>query len=123
MPKGIRVKPSKPVSLFGMIVGIVFVFIGLFVVIPNAGMFGVFWTLIAVGITGFQAYNFFGDKGVASWEIDIDTGANAETNNQSTSVSGDFETRLRKLNRLKEDGLITEEEFQKKREEILREKW
>jgi len=123
MPKGIRVKPSKPVSLFGMIVGIVFVFIGLFVAIPIAGMFGVFWTLIAVGITGFQAYNFFGDKGVASWEIDIDTGANAETNNQSTSVSGDFETRLRKLNSLKEDGLITEEEFQKKREEILREKW
>jgi len=123
MPRGIRVKPSKPASLFGMIVSIVFVFIGLFVVIPNAGMFGVFWTLIAVGITGFQAYNFFGDKGVASWEIDIDTGANAETNNQSTSVSGDFETRLRKLNRLKEDGLITEEEFQKKREEILREKW
>lgn len=123
MPKGIRVKPSKPASLFGMIVGIVFVLIGLFIVIPSAGMFGVFWTMIAVGITGFQAYNFFGDKGVASWEIDIDNGANAETNNQSTSVSGDFETRLRKLNRLKEDGLITEEEFQKKREEILREKW
>ncbi|WP_094550077.1 SHOCT domain-containing protein [Petroclostridium xylanilyticum] len=123
MPRGIRVKPSKPASLFGMIVGIVFVFIGLFVAIPSAGMFGVFWTLIAVGITGFQAYNFFGDKGVASWEIDIDTGANAEMKNQSISVSGDFETRLRKLNRLKEDGLITEEEFQKKREEILREKW
>lgn len=123
MPRGIRVKPSKPASLFGMIVGIVFVFIGLFVAIPSAGMFGVFWTLIAVGITGFQAYNFFGDKGVASWEIDIDTGANAEMNNRSVSVSGDFETRLRKLNRLKEDGLITEEEFQKKREEILREKW
>jgi len=123
MPKGIRVKPSKPASLFGMIVGIVFVLIGLFIVIPSAGMFGVFWTMIAVGITGFQAYNFFGHKGVASWEIDIDTGTNAETNNQSTSVSGNFETRLRKLNRLKEDGLITEEEFQKKREEILREKW
>ena len=106
-----------------MIVGIVFVFIGLFVVIPGAGLFGIFWTLIAVGITGFQAYNFFDDKDVASWEINIDTGANAETNNQSASVSGDFETRLRKLNRLKEDGLITEEEFQKKREEILREKW
>lgn len=123
MPKGIRVKPSKPASLFGMIVGIVFVFIGLFVAIPSAGMFGVFWTLIAVGITGFQAYNFFCDKGVASWEIDIDTSTNAETNNQPISVVGDFETRLRKLNSLKEDGLITEEEFHKKREEILREKW
>jgi len=73
-----------------MIVGIVFVFIGLFVVIPGAGLFGIFWTLIAVGITGFQAYNFFDDKDVASWEINIDTGANAEMNNQSISVSGDF---------------------------------
>ena len=90
MPKGIRVKPSKPASLFGMIVGIVFVFIGLFVVIPSAGLFGILWTLIAVGITGFQAYNFFGNKGVASWEIDIDNGANEEKNNQSISVSGDF---------------------------------
>jgi uncharacterized SAM-binding protein YcdF (DUF218 family) len=123
MPRGIKVKPSKPASLFGMIVGIVFVLIGLFVAIPSAGMFGVFWTLIAVGITGFQAYNFFVGKGVASWEIDIDNGANEEKNNQPISVVGDFETRLRKLNRLKEDGLITEEEFQKKREEILREKW
>jgi len=122
MPRGIRVKPSKPASLFGMIVGIVFVLIGLFIVIPVGGLFGIFWTLAAVAITGFQAYNFFGDKGVASWEIDIDDGAN-KYNNQSANVRDDFEIRLRKLNRLKEDGLITEEEFQKKREEILREKW
>jgi len=122
MPRGIRVKPSKPASLFGMIVGIVFVLIGLFIVIPLGGLFGIFWTLAAVAMTGFQAYNFFGDKGVASWEIDIDDGAN-KYNNQSANVRDDFEIRLRKLNRLKEDGLITEEEFQKKREEILREKW
>ncbi|NLZ52271.1 MAG: SHOCT domain-containing protein [Thermoanaerobacteraceae bacterium] len=106
-----------------MILGIIFVCIGLFAAIPAAGIFGVFWTLVAVGITGFQAYNFFSDKGVASWEIETDDGNNEEKNNQSTSVSDDFEIRLRKLNRLKEDGLITEEEFQKKREEILREKW
>ncbi len=123
MPKGIRVKPSKASSLFGMIVGTIFVFVGLFVVIPTAGMFGVFWTLMAVAITGVQAYNFFGDKGVASWEIDIDNGTDTETNSQSKPINDDFEIRLRKLNRLKEDGLITDEEFQKKREEILREKW
>ncbi|NLM09242.1 MAG: SHOCT domain-containing protein [Clostridiaceae bacterium] len=123
MAKRVRVKPSKPSSLFGMIIGIIFVLIGLFIAIPIFGILGVLWTLVAVGITGYQAYNFFGDKGVASWEIDIDNGSNEEKNIQSTSVSGDFEIRLRKLNRLKEDGLITEEEFQKKREEILREKW
>jgi len=120
MPKRIKVKPSKPASLFGMILGTIFVFIGLFIAIPVAGIFGVLWTLVAVGITGLQAYNFFGDKGVASWEIETDE---EERDNQSISLSGDFEIRLRKLNMLKEDGLITEEEFQKKREEILREKW
>ena len=119
MPKRIKVKPSKPASLFGMILGTIFVFIGLFIAIPAAGIFGVFWTLVAVGMTAFQAYNFFSGKGVASWEIETD---DEEKDNQSTSLSGDFEIKLRKLNRLKEDGLITEEEFQKKREEILREK-
>ena len=106
-----------------MIVGITLVFIGIFSAIPQTGLFGVFWTLAAVGITVFQAYNFFSNKGVAPWEIDVNDNSNVESNNQFTSASSDFETRLRKLNRLKEDGLITEEEFQKKREELLREKW
>lgn len=123
MSRRIRVKHSKPLSLLGMIVGIALVFIGIFTAIPQTGMFGVFWTLTAVGITVFQAYNFFSNKGVASWEIDVDEGSNIEKNNRLASASGDFETRLRKLNKLKEDGLITEEEFRMKREELLREKW
>jgi len=123
MPRKVKVKPSKPSSLFGMIMGIIFVLIGLFTAIPTAGIFGLFWTLIAVGMTCYQAYNFFSDKDVASWEINIDDGIDEENNDHSISASGDFEIRLRKLNRLREDGLITEEEFRKKREEILREKW
>jgi len=123
MPKKVKVKPSKPSSLFGMIMGIIFVLIGLFMAIPTAGIFGIFWTLIAVVITCYQAYNFFSDKGVASWEVNIDDGVDEQKNDHSISASGDFEIRLRKLNRLREDGLITEEEFRKKREEILREKW
>ncbi|WP_084605799.1 SHOCT domain-containing protein [Tepidibacter formicigenes] len=35
----------------------------------------------------------------------------------------DFEVKLRKLNDLMKDGLINEEEFKRKREEILSEKW
>jgi len=122
MPKRIKVRPSKPASLFGMILGIIFVLIGLSVAIPSAGIFGVLWTLIAVGITGFQAYNFFSDKGATSWEIDIDDYNKGESK-ELESISNDFEVKLRKLHKLKEDGLITEEEFQKKREEVLREKW
>ena len=37
--------------------------------------------------------------------------------------TGDFESRLRKLERLKQDGLIAEPEYFAKREKILQEKW
>jgi hypothetical protein len=36
---------------------------------------------------------------------------------------GDFEVRLRKLEALKRDGLLSESEYREKREQILREKW
>jgi hypothetical protein len=37
--------------------------------------------------------------------------------------AGDFETRLRKLEALKRDGLLSEEEYRAKRDEVMREKW
>ena len=36
---------------------------------------------------------------------------------------GDFDSRLRKLEGLRTDGLIDKEEYQRKRSEILAEKW
>lgn len=42
---------------------------------------------------------------------------------EATNPNGDFEQKLRKLAKLKEDGLINEEEFSKKREEIMNQKW
>jgi len=107
-----RVKPSKSQSLVGMIAGLVFVVIG-FSLMPMMGMFGIIWTLFALAIGGMHAYNFFSNRGVASWEIDVD----------STNREGDFEARLRKLKRLKEDGLISENEFEKKRTEIMKSEW
>jgi hypothetical protein len=112
----VRVKPSKSSSLMGMIVGGVFVLIGLTTAIPMAGGFGIFWTLAALGITGVNAYNFFSANGVATWEIDSD-------NNDRNQSNTDFETKLRSLNKLLEDGLISEEEFQKKRDDIINQKW
>jgi len=117
MRRKVRVKPSKASSLMGMIVGTVFVLIGLAVVIPNVGAFGVFWTLIAVAITGMNAFNYFSKEGIASMEMDIDS------SEVSMSSSDDFAARLRKLTQLRDDGLITEDEFQQKRREILGEKW
>lgn len=117
MNRRVRMRPSKPASFMGMIVGGIFVFIGIFMVIPTFGFFGIFWTLMACAITGSQAYNLFSKKGMASWEMDIEE-------SQSQPVPKvDFEEKLVKLNRLKEEGLISEEEFQSKRDEVMREKW
>ncbi len=49
-------------------------------------------------------------------EMDIDS--------SEVSISpDDFSVRLRKLNQLRDDGLISEDEFYEKRREILEEKW
>jgi len=37
-----------------------------------AGMFGVFWTLVAVGITGSHAYNVFSEKGFSQYQVDVE---------------------------------------------------
>ena len=53
-------RPSKSQAVFGGVVGIIFVCIGLFLVIPTFGLFGILWTLIAAGITGMNFYQAFG---------------------------------------------------------------
>lgn len=108
----VRVRQSRSSSLVGMITGGIFVLIGVSTVVPMAGGFGLLWTLFALVITGMNAYNFFSDKGVAAWEID----------SEESSVI-DFDDRLRSLTKLKDDGLISEEEFAEKRKEIIEQKW
>ncbi|MDR3601586.1 MAG: SHOCT domain-containing protein [Desulfosporosinus sp.] len=112
----IWVRPSKSQSLVGMIGGVVFVIIG-FSIMPMMGVFGIIWTLMALLIGGLHAYNFFSSKSVALWEIDLDL-----TKGTANSEE-EFETRLRKLEKLKEDGLISENEFEKKRTEIIQSEW
>ncbi|MGE6260107.1 hypothetical protein ACQKCU_19875 [Heyndrickxia sporothermodurans] len=106
-----RVKPSKSSSVLGMIVGIIFIFIGI-TQVSQFGAFGIIWTLIAIAITGYHTINVFSTKGVATYQVDIQE--NNPENNESM---------LRQLYRLKEENIISEEEYQKKKEEILNTKW
>ena len=73
-----RVRPSKPVSLVVMLIGIVFVGLGVFVLIPETGIFGVLWTLAAAGITAYHAVNVFSERSVAAGVVDFDTDARSE---------------------------------------------
>ena len=132
MSKKIKVRPGKTQSKAGFIVGIVFCLIGVFVAIPIAGLFGVLWTGVAVWITYSHYRNGFTDKPISNRVIEIEDDGNSAT--VRTGVFDDFRTsydvsmetdsediegRLRKLQNLYQQGLITAEEYEKKKQEIL----
>lgn len=119
MPRA-RVKPGRGVSAMGMVMGLVFVGIGLFVVIPTFGAFGLAWTLMALVAVGFNAFNAFSDRGIATTEIEVDRlPAKLDIPEQKL----DFDDRLRKLEALRSEGLISETEYQDKRRQMMDADW
>lgn len=114
--KRVTYRPSKSQAVFGGVVGVIFILIGVAVVIPSFGPFGVIWTLIAVGITIFNFYQAFG-KGYIGPEIRIEDEEGTDT---PPAGSGTAATRLQQLQSLYDQGLITGEEYEAKRQEILR---
>ena len=110
-------RPSRATGILGTVMGGVFVLIGIFFAIPNAGAFGVLWTLFAVAITAFNAYNAFGKKYVGP---EIRTEEDGAEDAPAAAQAGAAE-RLRELEGLRAQGLITEEEYARKRQEILSE--
>lgn len=117
-------RPSKGESIFAGIVGVIFVLIGLFVAIPTFGPFGILWTLLAAGSTGLSLYRAFGEKYVGP-EIRIEDeeapGAAEEISPSPAVPQPSAEARLKQLEDLREKRLITANEFEEKRKEILKE--
>lgn len=115
MSKKIKVKPGKSQSMVGFFIGIIFCAIGLFVVIPTFGAFGVLWSVMALIITVTNGINAFSDKGIATHSIEI------EDTDKFSQEKESMESRLEKLKGLYEKNLITEEEYEKKKKELLQE--
>ena len=99
MRKRVTYRPSKSGSVMGGVVGVIFVLIGLFVVIPTFSMaggfgaiFGVFWTIVAGVIAGTNFYQAFG-KGYIGPEIHIEEEGGAE-HAQAAAAPGDTQARL-----------------------------
>ena len=113
-------RPTRAGSIFGVVIGAVFVLIGFTVVLPNAGIFGLFWTGIAVAIMAFQIYILVSGKGAYRVEMEEETLPGPEEASQG--IAG-VEERLQTLQRLYDQRLITREEYDQKRQEILAEKW
>lgn len=117
------IRPSKGVSKFSFFIGLGFTAFGIVFIIgafftPIAIMtvpFAIIWTSIAIFNT-YRAYkNGFTEEGIAIYEID----SISKDNEQGI----DFEEKLRKIDRLKREGLISEEEYNKKRAEIMGKEW
>ena len=103
-------RPNKVNSVMGGVVGAIFVLIGIFVAIPNFGVFGIFWTACAAVITATNFYQAFGSKYIGP-EIEIEDEPEADNT----------QARLEKLRKLYESSLISREEYEEKRKEILKE--
>lgn len=132
MSKKIHVRPGKSQSKLGFVVGIVFCLIGVFVVIPTFGLFGIIWTAVAGLITFSHYRNGFTDKPINSKVIEIEENGEAVTVTthkgfqsysydieSSKPKQEDAEERLRKLVNLYTQSLITREEYEQKKKEIL----
>ena len=118
-------RPSKANGVFGVIWGGIFVLIGLVVVIPSFGAFGILWTLMAGGITVYNAYMAFGKKYVGP-EINIEEDIPEqemyipeEQAAHTESIGLSVEARLEQLRRLYDSGLIDNDEYQAKKKDIL----
>ena len=125
--KRVRVKPGKAQSTVSFVVGLAFVLVGLVMVVPTFGPFGLLWTGVAVAITVINGLNAFGKKGVPTMEIyseeedDEAPSPAREDHDHIPSTALTTQERLEQLQTLKEAGLLTDEEYRNKREEILRE--
>ena len=115
MRRRMRYRPSRANCIFGGIVGIIFTCIGLFVAIPAAGAFGVLWTLIALAMTVYQFAMAAGKVSAGSWSIEEeDEGRDGAPGGKSA------QDRLTELQNLYDRRLITQEEYEAKRQEILK---
>jgi hypothetical protein len=106
-----KIRPSKESSIFGIIMSIFFgivMTIGLSIgEFPILAIIGV-WIFISFGVA-YQLM-FLGGKPASTEEVELDKNV-------------DFEDKLKKLENLKRDKLISESEYKQKRSEIMNQKW
>ena len=129
----LNVKPSKPVSA-GALIGLCFMIlfgIAFAVLVGNVlveneapvpmyfvfGLFMIAWLGAAVFMLVYHLTNLKRAKGLSLIDIEAEPGPQAD------DTASDPMQKLRSLEALKHDGLISEDEFKRKREEVMQQKW
>lgn len=93
--------------------------------------FLVIWIIVCLGGIIYSMVNLASFKGAknkpSALAIDVVEMENEDESRSAVSSLGgesmDFEAKLRKLEALRKDGILSEEEYQRKRKEILDQKW
>jgi len=122
------IKPTKPALVLGLIVAIFMLLFGIFffalLTEEGAGIgqiFMIFWMFVVISMIVYFAY------GIRNFEKNNVAGISQEINLPDsllqTQVGDSFDDRIRKLEKLKNDGLISTEEYEDKRKQIMSSHW
>ena len=82
---------SRYGTAVGMVAGSLFVLLGIAVIVPTFGVFGLVWTALAGVIAVFYAYNFFSSRGVSAYEVNVESPESVEDLDASLREHGRIE--------------------------------
>ena len=115
MSRTYRVRPNPVGSFFGGLAGTGILYFGLSHMGSDGGGFMVLWTVVGIGITLVSFYNAFSKRGIATNIAQDDGPEVSDAHSQPDAAA-----RLRRLDDLRREGLITVGEYDGRRAEILR---
>ncbi len=107
----------------GALFGVAMVVVGATVVIPIFGPFGVLWTFFAIVMTAYHGFNALSGEGFAHEVVDVSIPSHVNEVASATHSDAPDPSpadRLRDLQQLMDEGLISEEEFATEKARILR---
>ena len=114
-------RPSRTMSAVAAVVGLgmIATVVLFFVAGPIVGAvaFVALWVLAVGAIAAYHIKNAVSDKGVDHTQVHF------QAHSDQSPRPADFDERLRDLEQLRTDGLITPEEYEQKRADILGEDW
>lgn len=125
-PKIASVRPSPMASILGIVGTFVILIFGFFFMpdMPEGGsFFMLIWGLIGLAVIVYLIVNLISFFNSPAKNIPLTAEEVIEVAPDDQEPSGDFESKLRKIEALKKDGLLSEEEYQQKRSEIINQKW
>jgi len=116
MPQKVYIKPPPPTrTMLKAQMVVVSLFLPLGPVFVLVALFALIWVVACIAILIYSAKTL---KLVKTGKIEI-----AEVGDGDKPRDSAFAQRLRDLDTLKKEGLVSDAEYQNKREQILQEKW